>query len=279
MRLLFCLPLATLLFAQAPSPNPERSVTMRLVDTVIGTGALAQPGQQYRVHYTGTLTDGKKFDSSRDRNEPFEFVQGRRLVIAGWEMGFEGMRVGGQRKLYIPYQLAYGEKGSGTAIPPKAELIFDVELLAAEDVPAVAAGQDFLTVTLEQQSQLESAAARIPADKWNWRPTESSPSFAELYMRLILHLDRSVEEALARQPQASTAIASADQTTTLSQLKSTFEAARKKVEPLRPGAFVREVSLAGKSIPTRTLLTQALTHNAALLGQIQTYLALLNIAL
>jgi peptidylprolyl isomerase len=91
------------------------------------------------VHYTGWLTDGKKFDSSRDTTangtprEPLSFPQGSREVIAGWDLGFEGMRVGGQRRLFIPSQLAYGEVGIPSVIPPRAELIFDVELMAVAD--------------------------------------------------------------------------------------------------------------------------------------------------
>ena len=107
---------------------------MRYVDVAQGTGLPAEPGKQFTVHYTGWLRDGTKFDSSRDRGTPFTFVQGRRAVIAGWDTGFEGMRVGGRRRLFVPYQLAYGEKGRNT-IPPKAELIFDVELLDVKDAP------------------------------------------------------------------------------------------------------------------------------------------------
>jgi peptidylprolyl isomerase len=91
------------------------------------------------VHYTGWLTDGKKFDSSRDTasggkpREPISFPQGSRRVIAGWDLGFEGVKVGGRRRLFIPYQLAYGEAGRPPVIPPKSELIFDVELMAVAD--------------------------------------------------------------------------------------------------------------------------------------------------
>jgi peptidylprolyl isomerase len=86
------------------------------------------------VHYTGWTADGKKFDSSLDHNEPITFQQGKHRVIVGWDTGFEGMRVGGKRRLFIPYQLAYGEKGRGP-IPPKSELIFDIELLNVRDTP------------------------------------------------------------------------------------------------------------------------------------------------
>ena len=102
---------------------------LRYVDTHIGTGELAAPGKTYSVHYTGWLPDGTKFDSSVDRGQPIEFPQGQHRVIPGWDSGFDGMHVGGKRRLYIPYQLAYGETGKGP-IPAKATLIFDVELVA-----------------------------------------------------------------------------------------------------------------------------------------------------
>ncbi len=109
--------------------------SMRYIEVEVGTGKLAEPGKVYVVQYTGWLTDGTKFDSSRDKPEPFSFEQGKRKVIPGWDAGFEGMRVGGKRRFFIPYQLAYGEKGRGK-IPPKSELIFDVELMDVKDPPA-----------------------------------------------------------------------------------------------------------------------------------------------
>jgi len=107
---------------------------MRYQDIKVGDGELAQPGWIYSVHYTGWLaSDGTKFDSSVDRGQPIQFPQGNRRVITGWDQGFEGMHVGGKRRLFIPYQLAYGEKGRPPVIPPKSELIFDVELVAQRD--------------------------------------------------------------------------------------------------------------------------------------------------
>lgn len=118
----------------------QAQYTMRYVDVAMGTGKLAEAGQVFSVHYTGWLRDGTKFDSSRDKNKPLSFEQGKRKVIPGWDAGFEGMRVGGKRRLFIPYQLAYGEKGRGK-IPPKAELIFDVELMDVQDPPPAQAGK------------------------------------------------------------------------------------------------------------------------------------------
>jgi peptidylprolyl isomerase len=127
----------------APIPRvdgePRTAFTLRYIDVAIGSGAAVAPRKCVFAHYTGWLTDGKKFDSSRDTTpqgkprEPISFPQGARRVIAGWDLGFDGMKVGGQRRLFIPYQLAYGEAGRPPVIPPKAELIFDVELIAVAD--------------------------------------------------------------------------------------------------------------------------------------------------
>ena len=115
--------------------TPKPLYALRYIDTVIGTGPLAESRKYYTVHYTGWLTDGTKFDSSVDRGTPITFPYGARQVIPGWDTGFEGMHVGGKRRLFIPYQLAYGETGRPPVIPAKADLIFDIELVAQSDTP------------------------------------------------------------------------------------------------------------------------------------------------
>ena len=131
---------AVILFAVALIPSLSlakgKKVTTKsgLVyeDVKVGKGAVAKAGQEVSVHYTGWLTNGKKFDSSKDRNEPFAFHLGAGEVIPGWDEGVQGMKVGGVRKLTIPSKLGYGERGAGADIPPNSTLIFEVELLGVK---------------------------------------------------------------------------------------------------------------------------------------------------
>jgi FKBP-type peptidyl-prolyl cis-trans isomerase len=114
----------------APAAEPTAEVTeLKIEDTKVGTGAVAKTGDTVSVQYTGYLTDGTKFDSSRDSGQPFQFTIGKGEVIAGWEQGIAGMKVGGTRKLTIPASLGYGAEGAGGVIPPNATLVFDVELV------------------------------------------------------------------------------------------------------------------------------------------------------
>ena len=105
---------------------------LNIEDLVMGSGEEAKDGNKVSVHYVGTLTDGTKFDSSRDRGDPFTFTLGAGEVIKGWDQGVLGMKVGGTRKLTIPPELGYGEAGAGSDIPPNSTLIFEVELLSVE---------------------------------------------------------------------------------------------------------------------------------------------------
>ncbi len=131
--------------AQKPAARPNTSAPTKVTgdgvktdsglqywDIKVGTGAEAKNGDHVKVHYTGWLTSGKKFDSSVDAGTPFEFTIGKGEVIKGWEEGVTGMKVGGKRQLRIPPQLAYGERGYPGAIPANATLIFDIQLLGVK---------------------------------------------------------------------------------------------------------------------------------------------------
>ncbi|MDF0652677.1 MAG: FKBP-type peptidyl-prolyl cis-trans isomerase [Nitrospira sp.] len=121
-----------LMAASEAGSNAQEVTTssgLKYVDQVVGTGDVAVAGKTANVHYTGWLENGKKFDSSVDRGQPFSFPLGAGRVIKGWDEGVQGMKVGGKRKLTIPSDLGYGSRGAGGVIPPNATLIFDVELL------------------------------------------------------------------------------------------------------------------------------------------------------
>jgi len=125
--------LAVPAFAAKDETKAGKTVTtasgLKYIDQVVGKGASPVAGKQVKVHYTGTLENGTKFDSSVDRKQPFDFVIGVGQVIPGWDEGVMTMKVGGKRKLIIPAKLGYGTWGAGGVIPPKAKLLFDVELL------------------------------------------------------------------------------------------------------------------------------------------------------
>jgi peptidylprolyl isomerase len=157
---------------------PTVGYELTWIDTKIGTGELAAPKKWYTVHYTGYLLDGTKFDSSVDRNEPITFPYGAHRVITGWDTGFEGMHVGGKRRLFVPYQLAYGEAGRPPVIPEKAELVFDVELISQSDTPpapktppAPPAGAK--PATPPATAPTTSPSASVPASKPATNPAPS----------------------------------------------------------------------------------------------------------
>jgi peptidylprolyl isomerase len=144
---------------KAPTEVKEADYTktatgLKYYDMVVGEGDLAEAGKKVSVNYTGWMTDSKMFDSSLERGVPFDFVLGRKQVIPGWDEGVTGMKVGGKRQLIIPSELAYGDKGAGGVIPPKATLIFEVELLGVKEGPVGAPAaptevkaSDYLTTT------------------------------------------------------------------------------------------------------------------------------------
>ena len=118
--------------SKVTGPGEKTADGLQYWDLKQGTGAVAAAGQNVTVHYTGWLTTGKKFDSSVDRKEPFNFQLGAGMVIKGWDEGVAGMKVGGKRQLRIPPELGYGAAGAGGVIPPNATLVFDVELLGVK---------------------------------------------------------------------------------------------------------------------------------------------------
>ena len=137
---LFLLGVVLAMSTAAAQAEPKMETTpsgLRYVDTVVGTGAEAVAGKTVVAHYTGWILEagdkkGKQFDSSVGRGDPFQFQLGAHMVIAGWDEGIAGMKVGGKRTLYIPSKLGYGARGAGGAIPPNADLIFDVELMGVK---------------------------------------------------------------------------------------------------------------------------------------------------
>ncbi len=273
-RLLLCLLAIDFVQAQPPvAGTPTELASLRYIDIAPGTGAPAAAGKKFTVHYTGWLKDGTKFDSSVDRKEPLDFVQGRRQVISGWDIGFEGMKVGGKRRLFIPYQLAYGEAGSGP-IPSKAELIFDVELLSVADVTTVVPGVDVLLPFIDLETRVMALARSIPAAKYSWKPDERSRSFAQILMRIAdsaKMLDSlagddikpgELEGKLAEKEK----MPPPDKDAILTQLATNFAEVHKDMETVRNGFLAGEAELFGKATTKRGVLTRLDTAIAEQLG-------------
>ena len=256
------------------------NVTMHYIDVVVGSGASAAPGKQYTVHYTGWLRNGTKFDSSVDRKEPLKFVQGKRLVISGWEVGFEGMQVGGKRRLFIPYQLAYGENGQGS-IPPRSELIFDVELLAVTDVPPSPAAADILLSFSDSESKVIALAKAVPEEKYSWRPAPGVRSFGEVFVHIV-SANQLLLKLAASAPSADELKAAFDEQSKLEKqtlpkariiemLTESFATVRKSLESARPGALAQSADFFGTPTTRRGIFVNMDVHIAEHLGQAIAY--------
>lgn len=281
MRTLLLLTAAAgVLAAQIPtiSGDAVELAALHYTDIQIGTGSAAGPGQQYTVQYTGWLRNGTQFDSSVGK-DPLQFVQGRRQVIAGWDMGFEGMKVGGKRRLFIPYQLAYGEKGRGP-IPPKAELIFDVELLGVKDVAPISAAADLMQPLGELTAKARRLAEAIPADKYDWRPAPGVRSFKEVFLhiaygtRLMMNIaDGAPHDAITKeiadnekaekQPMTKEQVVAA--------MSESLDAFRKALEDATAGSLTRSIDFFGTPTTRRGVLANIDTHIAEHVGQAIAY--------
>src|SRR5580658_2447881 len=283
---LAALPLAAQTFdARMPDSVPAiagkvmEGATLRYIDVQIGDGAPAAAGQQYTVQYTGWLRDGTKFDSSVAK-EPIQFVQGRRQVISGWEMGFEGMKVGGRRRLFIPYAMAYGEQGRGS-IPPKAELVFDVELLKAETAPeAPAAAADILFSLNQVESEVMQLAKAIPEEKYGWRPGPGVRTVQQVFLHiayanhLILNIadgsdadevKKTIEDNGKGEQQPIS------KENTLAALTGSFAEAHKYLDEVRAQALTRDAEFFGQKTTRRGILIFLDTHMGEHLGQAIAY--------
>ena len=266
--------------------TPVTAATFRYLDVRIGEGPIALPGQRYTVHYTGWLPDGKKFDSSRDRNQPLDFVQGRRHVIAGWEAGFEGMRVGGQRRLFIPYQMAYGEAGRGP-IPPRAELIFDVELLSVSEAPALADAVDLIEPLKSARSKLLTLAKAVPDDKYMWSPSAGTRTFAQVMQHVALGnaliFDIATKglsgDALKSRIDANSKMEGAPlgKQEVIVMLGASFEPVLHYLESARNGSLGNDLTFFGTPLTRRGVLVFLNTHAAEHLGQAVAYARMMGV--
>lgn len=266
----------------AVSGKVVESFGLRYIDVKIGDGPAAAPGQEYTVHYTGWLRNGDKFDSSVDKGTPLKFVQGRRAVIAGWEAGFEGMKVGGRRRLFLPYELAYGELGRPPAIPPKSELVFDVELLGAKEAaPQPAAGADLSVPLKELEAHITALAKAVPEDKYSWRPAAGVRSFQEVFLhiaygnQLLLNIatNSPSEDALKKQleDQSRNETAPATKDKVLEVLADSFTAVHRAIDRARAQTLTRSVDFFGTPATTNAVLIGLETHMAEHLGQAIAY--------
>lgn len=262
----------------AASGKVVEAATFRYIDTKPGDGAAAEAGQQYTVNYTGWLRDGTKFDSSIGK-QPLKFVQGRRQVIAGWEMGFEGVRAGGERRLFIPYQLAYGEKGRG-AIPPKAELIFDVALLAVDPAPPANAAGDILFSLASLESETMQLAKAVPEEKYGWRPGPGVRTFQQVMLHiasgnhLILNIAEGAEPAAVQKmidDNSKLESGPIDKAATVKALEDSFGEIHQYLDGIRATLLTFDMEFFGQKTTRRGILVWLDTHMGEHLGQAIAY--------
>ena len=282
MHAALLLPLLAQVVGIPPVEGPiQTGPALRYIDIQQGSGDAAAPGKRYTAHYTGYLRDGTVFDSSVKRDEPIDFVQGRRQVIAGWDIGFEGMKVGGRRRLIIPPQLAYGAAGSGP-IPPDSELIFDIELLQVQDAANIPPAVDLLTALSLLEQRFLALANVLPEDKLNWRPNAEARSFYEVLIRvaednlLIRDMARdkmTTADLNRRQEQASKLEKTpGSKAALITKLQNSFAEVRKTLEPMRAGSLSREGIFFGAPNTVRGVFVFLETNASEHLGQLIAYL-------
>ena len=262
----------------AVSGKVIEQATLRYIDIQPGTGAPATFGAQYSVHYTGWLRDGTQFDSSAGK-DPLKFVQGRREVIAGFDVAFEGMKVGGKRRVFIPYQLAYGEQQRGK-IPPKSELIFDVELVDVHEAPPLTAASDLIMPLSEMQDQVVALAKAVPEEKYSWRPGPGVRSFKEVFLHIIygneLLLNVANGSPVSELQKQIEANSKGEQQTVskeklIQMLTDNFAAIRSALEKERAAALGRNADFFGTATTRRGVFTFLDTHVGEHLGQLIAY--------
>jgi uncharacterized damage-inducible protein DinB len=281
--ILFGIVVVGVLSAQPPMPEvkgtPVTQATLRYIDIKAGDGAPSAAGKEFSVNYTGWLTDGKQFDSNIGK-KPLKFVQGRRQVIPGFDAGFEGMKVGGTRRIFIPWQLAYGEQGRGP-IPPKAELIFDVELLdVKEPAPNGGPAADLLLPFSEMEQHVMELAKAIPEDKLGWRPAEGVRSFREVLLhiaygnRLMINISNGIEPDELRKQIDSQMKAEKEPLTkeqVIQALRDSFQFVRNQLETASAGSLGRDVDFFGTATTRRGVLASLDAHIAEHEGQLIAY--------
>ena len=279
--ILLTLSIAAALHAQAPPPVAGKSVdlaTVRIIEIAEGSGAPARLGAQYFVHYTGYLRDGTIFDSSSGK-DPLKFVQGRREVIPGFDIGFENMKVGGKRRIFIPYQLAYGDQARGQ-IPPRSDLVFDVELVDVKDAPQLTAGADLLLVLDESEKHVMALAKAVPEEKYSWAPGPSVRSFRAVFLHIAYgnHLMlrfangedwKKLGPDIEKQLKDEQAPLTKEQV--IAALTESFAEVRTTFQNARAASLNRTLDFFGRPATQRGILIGVDTHIAEHLGQAIAY--------